>query len=376
MQQVRDLGRLPKETAGRSPAERRLAEKVRRARKAKQFSPEKEAELKALNQAETEATAATRIAEAEAPPNAMERFAEEADNRIDQVLLMLESGIRTKAILRRLAAYKELVSSLSVQHKEFAQRYAERVRRASAAPAGKSCYVPGDEVEGEHLRVFSDRPVITGPLVCQLCECHFLTEEDFALHKQQDHAGEAEYRKRVLFLMAEAGCRPITAQEKRIMVQNFAHFQQFCHPGSKGNRFSGGEAVPRCEAACVVCAQKDYVEHRHKLSLFGAVPHERVSDYCADPASDHDDLSEGEADARPARALVKHRGVYYLQCPELVQKLLDVDRYRHRWPLIPYEQLHASSVQHPEHPEWRWLVHSRRVPVVAPPEATAGTRRC
>ena len=157
------------------------------------------------------------------------------------------------------------------------------------------------------------------------------------------------------------------------MVQNFAHFQQFCRPGSKGNRFSGGEAVPRCEAACAVCAQKDYLEHRHKLSLFGAVPEERVSEHCADAASDQEDVPEDEADARPLRTLVKHRGVYYLQSPELVQKLLDVDRYRQRWPLIPSEELHASSVQHPEHPEWRWLLHSRRVPVEAPAEATVGT---
>ena len=61
---------------------------------------------------------------------------------------MLENGIRTRVLLRRLAAYKELVSSLSPQHEEFAQRYAERVRQASAAPAGKSRYVPGSEVEG------------------------------------------------------------------------------------------------------------------------------------------------------------------------------------------------------------------------------------
>ena len=110
------------------------------------------------------------------------------------------------------------------------------------------------------------RPVVSGPLVCQFCESDFLTEEDFARHKFEHHAGEAEYRKRVLYLMAETGCRPITAQEKRIMVQNFAHFQQFCHPGSKANRFSGGQEVPRCEAACAVCAQKDYLEHRHKVN--------------------------------------------------------------------------------------------------------------
>ena len=102
------------------------------------------------------------------------------------------------------------------------------------------------------------------------------------------------------------------------MVQNFAHFQQFCHPGSRANRFSGSEAVPRCEAACVVCAQKDYLEHRHKLSLFGAVPEGRVSEHCADPASDQNDVPEGEANARPTQTLVKHRGVYYLQSPKLV----------------------------------------------------------
>ena len=83
-----------------------------------------------------------------------------------------------------------------------------------------------------------------------------------------DHGGENEYRKRVLYLMAEAGHRPITGQEKRIMVQNFAHFQQWCFPGSRGNYFADSKAVPRAEAACVVCAQKDYLEHRHTDSYF------------------------------------------------------------------------------------------------------------
>ena len=40
MQQVRDLGRYPKGSAPRSLAERQLAEKLCRALKAKQFSPE------------------------------------------------------------------------------------------------------------------------------------------------------------------------------------------------------------------------------------------------------------------------------------------------------------------------------------------------
>ena len=66
------------------------------------------------------------------------------------------------------------------------------------------------KADGKRLRVFSEQPVITGLLVCQLCKSEFVSEEDFTRHKQQDNAGEAEYRKRVLFLMAESGCSPIT----------------------------------------------------------------------------------------------------------------------------------------------------------------------
>ena len=51
MGQVRKLGRYPKESALRSFEERQLALKTRRARKAKEFSLEDEAELQALQQA-------------------------------------------------------------------------------------------------------------------------------------------------------------------------------------------------------------------------------------------------------------------------------------------------------------------------------------
>ena len=58
MQQVRDLGRYPKENAERSLAERQVAEKLRRARKAKLFSPEQEAELQALQPVQMKAKCA------------------------------------------------------------------------------------------------------------------------------------------------------------------------------------------------------------------------------------------------------------------------------------------------------------------------------
>ena len=77
------------------------------------------------------------------------------------------------------------------------------------------------------------------------------------------------------------------------------------------------------------------------------------------------DSSDGEEGGQKSQKLLRVRGEYYLQNPAKVAELLAVERYRQRWPLIPAEELHASSVQHPEQSSWRWLLHTRRVPVMA-----------
>ena len=153
---------------------------------------------------------------------------------MDQDLLLLASGNRTRDLQRRLKKYKDFIAQHDAANTEFAQKYKERILTAAAAQAGVGTYVPGCEIDGDELRTFSDEPIISGPLVCQLCDCDFISEKGFAQHKKQCHAGERKYCKRVLYLMAEQGCRPIIGQEKRLMVQNFVHFQQFCHPGAKG----------------------------------------------------------------------------------------------------------------------------------------------
>ena len=165
----------------------------------------------------------------------------------------------------------------------------------------------------------------------------------------------------------------MTGQEKRLIVQNFAHFQQFSRPGAKGNTFARIPEVPRCETACVFCQRKDWIEHRHKLNLFGQPPTGASQLGAAQEAAassgsgaDVDNADEDPEQAQDygiAGSLLKHGDVHYLQSPELVHALLDVDRYVARWPLIPVAELHASSVQHPSHPDWRWLLHVRRVPV-------------
>ena len=67
----------------------------------------------------------------------------------------------------------------------------------------------------------------------------------------------------------------------------------------------------------------------------------------------------------PPRTLLQStpQQAHYLQSREAVHAFLSVERYATRWPLIPADELHASSVQHPLHPEWRWLLHVKRVRV-------------
>ena len=75
---------------------------------------------------------------------------------------------------------------------------------------------------------FRGPPIVTGPLVFHLSEdATFVYDADFAAHKQKVHSGENEYRKRVLFLVEQSRSPLIVGQEKRIVVQNVAHFQQF-----------------------------------------------------------------------------------------------------------------------------------------------------
>ena len=45
--------------------------------------------------------------------------------------------------------------------------------------------MPGDTIEGDALRTFAAEPIISGPIVCQLCDgVSFLYDDDFAQHQR------------------------------------------------------------------------------------------------------------------------------------------------------------------------------------------------
>ena len=102
--------------------------------------------------------------------------------------------------------------------------------------------------------------------------------------------------------------------------------------------------------------------------------HERKADAWVTEASDgpepeaeQEEAADEEAFAtepRRERLPKDDTGDYAIDAYEM-HKLLDVQKYIEAWPQIPAEELHASSVRHPSHPELRWLLNTRRVPLQA-----------
>ena len=155
------------------------------------------------------------------------------------------------------------------------------------------------------------------------------------------------------------------------MVQNYAFFEQHSVPGAGGNIFKDITPLPRGEAACVCCARLDWLERRYKLRFFANPPNKSSRRQRPEDDVETTDDEEGRQGDMRGRKLLQINGEYYLQNENAVADLLSVQRYATRWPLIPKEELYASSVQHPDEPRWQWLLHTRRVPVTSNEAASA-----
>ena len=84
-----------------------------------------------------------------------------------------------------------------------------------------------------------------------------------------------------------------------------------------------------------------------------------------DSRSEAESSTESSGDeGTPARrsTLLQDDAGYYVSSAEAINTLLDVRAHIKAWPRIPPEELHASSMHHPTYPEYRWLLHTRRIP--------------
>ena len=163
LQDIRAFGRVPKAVRGSSEAqvrERNLEKRLRKARVWGHVSDAQEAEL-----AELRAIEIGGLAEADAPPDPLDPFADDAANRLEQDLLMFSNGIRPRALLRRLRRYQRYVADPALQSRPEVQKYREQVQLTCASAAGRASYVAGQDIQGDALRTFACTPEACGPLL-------------------------------------------------------------------------------------------------------------------------------------------------------------------------------------------------------------------
>ena len=114
--------------------------------------------------------------------------------------------------------------------------------------------------------------------------------------------------------------------------------------------------------ACAICARRDWIDHRFRCYLWReADADEKLGDENAEKPDDQEEFSHERTTIYKRK---KCEGVFCLGSASVVNEHLRTSKYAEKMPCIPKEELYASSVQHPSHPEMAWLLHTRRVPVL------------
>ena len=173
----------------------------------------------------------------------------------------------------------------------------------------------------EMVRRWESQPVESGPIQCMLCSkgVDFLCREDWLRHLDEKHGGRQRYRDACLSF-AQLAPQVVSGQEWRAIVANFTEF--YTRAATDWEKFtpcmqkacSAGQQIapdmrwaPRQRIGCVFCARSHWLEDLHAVYLAGEQS--------------------------------------FVRCPSQVWKMLSVERYKERWPLIAAtKELEASVV--------------------------------
>ena len=209
------------------------------------------------------------------------------------------------------------------------------------------------------------RPHIQPPQVCPLCGKGFVSMDAWHDHCRDEHCGLVEARKRLFYEAEQLDAIPCAAEIKRRLVQNFAFGQTHSRPAQ--GHFGTDKACQRQLVACAVCALVDWIDDMYPCYLFKDCPEtlKHVQDDLLEDTESEDSDAEPTTATQHHASLLKDEDGYYVDSAEKIHDLLDVERYIRDWPLIPKQELYASSIQHPRYPEYRWLLNTRRAPVCA-----------
>ena len=200
---------------------------------------------------------------------------------------------------------------------------------------------------------------ITAPRVCSICGVGYLDWPSLFKHYESAHHSFAEGRKRLLFFAENLDALPLRHERKRTMLSNFS-FRQTCSVPGRGC-LGQGKAAMRQRVGCPVCAVEDWIDHFFPCYMWKPWPYAFDSEDEGNEIDEDGDDDKGSGNAK-GKLLRDDQGILYFGTAEKVNAILNVQAYCQAWPLIPQAELYASSVRHPSHLEFCWLLNTRRVP--------------
>ena len=221
-------------------------------------------------------------------------------------------------------------------------------------------------------------PEMQPPRTCCLCGKGFIDSPALWKHCELEHHSWAEAAKRTLWEAEQLEAMPLLPPDKRRIIKQFTNALVISRPAQ--SHFGRDKVCMRQRVACATCAKVAWIDDCYPCFLFQDCPDEAkprekkradASDTEAsdgsEPDAEEEEVADEEAFATEQRRgrLLKDENGYYVFDAHEIHKLLDVQTYIEAWPQIPAEELHASSVRHPSHPEFRWLLNTRRIPLQA-----------
>ena len=253
----------------------------------------------------------------------------------------------------------------------------------------KTLYTPASQVNApspphfaqqiKHSATENAPPEMQPPRSCCLCGKGFIDWQALWKHCELEHHSWAEAAKRTLWEAEQLEAVPLLPPDKRRIIQNFTNALIYSKPAD--GHFGRDKVCMRQRVACATCARVEWIDNCFPCYLFQECPEElrprKLNDAddseCEEEAAEEATDEEEPATAQRRGRLLKHETGYYVLDAHAINKLLDVKKYIEAWPQIPAEELHASSVQHPSYPEYRWLLNTRRVQVQASSSDSAFT---
>ena len=248
----------------------------------------------------------------------------------------------------------------------------------------KPVYTPASQVKAPSPPHFVEQlhadatersqPVMQPPRTCCLCGKGFIDMAALWKHCEAEHHSWGEAVKRMLWEAEQLEAIPVLPLDKRRIIQNFTAALTYSRPAE--GHFGRDKICMRQLIGCATCARVQWIDQCFPCHLFRECPEslrpcEQEDDDEAGMATDESSDQETPATEQRRGKLLKDEDGFYVLNVHAIHELLDVNKYIEAWPQIPKEELHASSVQHPGHPEYRWLLNTRRVPVQKTAEVTA-----